>query len=57
LRRIGLGPTAISDNDARSALRRLETQGMRSRRFYAAEGSWNIALPAEGVHAETTLAI
>jgi glycosyltransferase involved in cell wall biosynthesis len=57
LRRIGLGPTAISDHDARSALRRLETQGMRSRRFYAAEGSWNIALPAEGVHAETTLAI
>jgi glycosyltransferase involved in cell wall biosynthesis len=57
LRRIGLGPTAVTDDDARTALRRLETNGLASRRFYAAEGSWNIALPDEGVNEGTTLAI
>ncbi len=57
LRRIGLGPTAVTDVDARTALRRLETRGFAFRRFYAAAGSWNIALPAEGIHEDTTLAI
>jgi glycosyltransferase involved in cell wall biosynthesis len=57
LRRSGLGPTPATDDDARRAIRRLETLGRHSHRFFAAAGSWNIALQAEGAHEETTLAI
>jgi glycosyltransferase involved in cell wall biosynthesis len=57
LRRSGLGPTSVTDDDARTAIRRLEALGLRSHRFFAAAGSWNIALQAEGTHEETTLAI
>jgi hypothetical protein len=57
LRRHGLGPTQATDDLASLVLDRLTLQGLPSRRFYATGGAWNIALPAEGIHAETNLAI
>jgi hypothetical protein len=57
LKRLGLGPTPATDDLAALVLDRLTLQGLPSRRFYAAGGAWNIALPAEGIHAETNLAI